>query len=139
MSAVVLFNSVKQKLQCKALGFMLVIKAFIANGTAVSCNLGGFVGTVIRNNKNGNKLLWVILLGNTVKQITYNLFFVSCGNYNGIFVLLLCGGEFSCKEKPDYLIRGLINKHCRKHGAYNGVYRFKTAVPRSDFSHIKRR
>ena len=50
MPAVILTYSVKQKLQRKALSFMLIIKALIANCAMLARHSRGFIGAVIRHN-----------------------------------------------------------------------------------------
>ena len=127
--AVVLLYSFKKELKGKALCPVLVVEPLIAYGSVFAGNLGGFVGTVIRHDKYGYKLLRIVLLCNTVKQIADNLFLVSCRDYNGVFVLFFRRLEFSCKEKPDYTVNRLISEHNRKHRADCGVYNLKHRIP----------
>ena len=50
-STVVLLNALKQKLQGKALGFVLIVKALIAFCTLTAHNFGGIIGAVVGNYK----------------------------------------------------------------------------------------
>ena len=129
MPAVILTYSVKQKLQRKALRFMLVIKALVANCAVLARHSRGFIGAVIRHHKNRYKLARVVLLFYTVKQVAYYLFLVSRGYYHGIFMLLLRRRKFPREKKPDYFIGYFVEHHSRKHRAYCGIHRFKGRIP----------
>ena len=106
VDAVIAADAFYQIFQCKALGAVLHIVTLVADSAHFAGNLCGAVVlvAVVGNNEDVYQFSGVILLTDTVDEVTDNLLLVAGSNQDGVFVVVFCGLELTGSEQAGDLV-----------------------------------
>jgi len=96
------FHKIFQRIAQTVVARVRVVK-FVNYRTHLAGDFGSFIGAIMGNNENCQKILGIVLFFDTVDTLGDDALFVSCSDYNRVFEFLVGVGEFfgSRKESND--------------------------------------
>lgn len=99
---IVALDAVKEVLQGIAFGATFIVGTFIAYCSVLACDICGVIGAVVCNYINFKQFARISLLFYALEQMTENGFFIACGYYYSVSVLILCSLVSACAKQAKY-------------------------------------